>query len=147
MRLSQPRGGGIRSLPRDCRSASGSGGYAGSRFFVRSYVDYGILVEVQWWPDGHRCMRLVQLLASNHFGRTWRVRPSSFASKQNHYLGHASRSVRLVSRHRGAYGDIAAEQAPQHVFASSRVTPDPHRGFSKASVAAGGLPHAHLVRC
>ena len=31
------------------------------------YVDDGILVEVQWWPDGRRCMRAVQSLASDHF--------------------------------------------------------------------------------
>ena len=33
----------------------------------RYYVDDGILVEVQWWPDGQRCMRAVQSLASDHF--------------------------------------------------------------------------------
>ena len=67
VRLAPPRGGSVTSLPRDCRTVSGSGGYAGSRFFVRYYVDDGILVEVQWWPDGRRCMRAVQSLASDHF--------------------------------------------------------------------------------
>ena len=64
--LAPLRGGSVTSLPRDCRTVSGSGGYAGSRFFVRDYVDDGILVEVQWWPDGRRCMRAVQSLASDH---------------------------------------------------------------------------------
>ena len=36
-------------------------------FFVRYYVYDGILVEVQWWPDGRRCMRAVQSSASDHF--------------------------------------------------------------------------------
>ena len=67
VRLAPPRGGSVTSLPRDCRTVSGSGGYAGSRFFVRYYVDDGILVEVQWWPDGRHCMRTVQSLASDHF--------------------------------------------------------------------------------
>ena len=34
---------------------------------MRYYVDDGILVEVQWWPDGRRGMRAVQSLASDHF--------------------------------------------------------------------------------
>ena len=34
---------------------------------MRYYVDDGILVEVQWWPDGRRCLRAVQSLASGHF--------------------------------------------------------------------------------
>ena len=67
VRLAPPRGGSGTSLPRDCRTVSGSGGYAGSRFFVRYYVDDGILVEVQWWSDGRRCMRAVQSLASDRF--------------------------------------------------------------------------------
>ena len=60
-------GDSVTSFPRDCRTVPGSGGYAGSRFFVRYYVDDGILVEVQWWPDGRRCMRAVKSLASDHF--------------------------------------------------------------------------------
>ena len=34
---------------------------------MRYYVDDGILVGVQWWPDGRRCLRAVQSLASDHF--------------------------------------------------------------------------------
>ena len=34
---------------------------------MRYYVDDGILVELQWWPDGRRCLRAVQSLASDHF--------------------------------------------------------------------------------
>ena len=55
------------SLPRDCQPVPGVGGNTGSYFFARYYVDDGILVEVQWWPDGRRCMRAVQSLASDHF--------------------------------------------------------------------------------
>ena len=67
VRLAPPRGASFTPLARDCRTVSGSGGYAGSRFCVRYYVDDGMLVEVQWWPDGRRCMRAVQSLASDHF--------------------------------------------------------------------------------
>ena len=67
VRLAPPRGSSVASLPHDCQTVSGGGGYAGSRFFVRYYVDNGILVEVQWWPDGRRCMRSVQSLMSDHF--------------------------------------------------------------------------------
>ena len=34
---------------------------------MRYYVYDGIVVEVLWWPDGRRCMRAVQSLASDHF--------------------------------------------------------------------------------
>ena len=33
-----------------------------------------VAVEVQWWPDGRRCQRAVQSLASDHFrllGERW----------------------------------------------------------------------------
>ena len=64
VRLAPAWGGSVRPLPRDCRPVSGSGGYAGSFVLVRCYEDDGILVEVQWWPDGCRCVRAVQSLAS-----------------------------------------------------------------------------------
>ena len=67
VRLAPPRGGSVRSFPRDCRTVSGSGGFAGSYCFVRYYIDDGIFVEVQWWPDGRRCLRAVQSLALDHF--------------------------------------------------------------------------------
>ena len=35
VRLAPPWGDSVTSLPRDCRTVSGSGGCAGSRFFVR----------------------------------------------------------------------------------------------------------------
>ena len=35
---------------------------------MRYFVHDGILVGVQWWPDGRRCMRAMQSLASDHFG-------------------------------------------------------------------------------
>ena len=67
VRISPPRGVPVVSIPGDCGPVSGSGGNAGNYFFVRYYVDDGILVEVQWWPDGRRCLRAVQSLASDHF--------------------------------------------------------------------------------
>ena len=45
----------------------GTGGNTGSWRFGQYYVDDCILVELQWWPDGRRCQRVVQSLASNHF--------------------------------------------------------------------------------
>ena len=66
VRLAPPRGGSVTSIHRDCRTVSGSGGFAGSRCLVRYYVDDGILVEVQWRPDGRRCMWAAQSLASDH---------------------------------------------------------------------------------
>ena len=65
--ITPPRGVPVVSLPRDCRPVPGTGGNAGSCFSVRYYVDDGILVEFQWWPDGRRCLRAVQSLASDHF--------------------------------------------------------------------------------
>ena len=76
VRLAPRRGGSVSSLPRDRRTVSGSGGYAESRFFARYYVDDGILVEVQWWPDGRRCMRAVQPLASVHYSLLGVARPT-----------------------------------------------------------------------
>ena len=72
--IAPPRGVPVVSLPRDCRPVPGVGGNAGSYFFVRYYVDDGILVELQWWPDGRRCLRAVQSLASDYFSFVWRAR-------------------------------------------------------------------------
>ena len=52
VRISPPRGVPVVSIPGDCGPASGSGGNAGNYLFVRYYVDDGILVELQWWPNG-----------------------------------------------------------------------------------------------
>ena len=65
--ISPPRGVPVVSIPGDCGPVSGSGGNAGNYFLVRYYVDDGILVEFQFWPDGRRCLRAVQSLASNRF--------------------------------------------------------------------------------
>ena len=45
------------SLPTGCRVPRGRGGWRRSPFFVLYYVNDGILVEVQWRPDGRRCRR------------------------------------------------------------------------------------------
>jgi len=55
------------SLPRDCEPVVMDGGFAGSEFFVRYYVDDGVLVEARFFRDGRRCLRAVQSLASDHF--------------------------------------------------------------------------------
>ena len=65
--IAPPRGVPVVSLSRDCRPVPGGGGNAGSYFFVWYYVDDGILVAFRWWPDGRRCLRAVQSLASDYF--------------------------------------------------------------------------------
>ena len=54
-------------LPRDCATIVKDSGLAGSAFFVRYYVDDGVLVEAKFFQDGRRCRRAVQSLASDHF--------------------------------------------------------------------------------
>ena len=49
--------------------------YKRQPFFVLYYVDDGMLVEVQWWPDGRRCRRASVSLASDHY-RLFGVRSS-----------------------------------------------------------------------
>ena len=62
--IAPPLGVPVVSLPRDCRPVPGTGGNAGSCFFVQYYVDDGILVELQWWPDGRPCLRAVFVIAA-----------------------------------------------------------------------------------
>ena len=54
-------------VPPDCLPIVGEGGYAGSRFFVRYYVDDGVLIEVRFFEDGRRCLKAIQSIASDHF--------------------------------------------------------------------------------
>lgn len=54
-------------LPSGCQKVQGTGGFAGSPFFVRYYVDDGILVEVRFFADGRRCLHAVRSLASDHY--------------------------------------------------------------------------------
>ena len=63
------------SLPPGCRVPRGREGGGKSSFFVLCYVDDGILVEVQWWPDGRRCRRASASLGSDHY-RLFGVRSS-----------------------------------------------------------------------
>lgn len=51
-------------VPLDCLPIAGEGGFAGSRFFVRYYVDDGVLSEVRFFEDGRRCLRAIQSIAS-----------------------------------------------------------------------------------
>jgi len=44
--VSPPRGVQVVAIPRDCGPVPGAGGLTGSNFFVRYYVDDGILVEL-----------------------------------------------------------------------------------------------------
>lgn len=54
-------------LPSGCGQLRGAGGGPGDVFFVRSSIDYGILVEVQWVKDERRCVSATQSLPSDHF--------------------------------------------------------------------------------
>ena len=62
-------------LPPGCRVLRGRGGGRRSSFFVLYYVDDGILVKVQRWPDGRRCRRASASLASDHY-RLFEMRSS-----------------------------------------------------------------------
>ena len=64
-----PRRGEVRSCrPRKIVSPClARGCKTGTCFLVRYFVDDGILVELQWWPDGRRCRRVGQSLSSDHF--------------------------------------------------------------------------------
>ena len=50
-------------LPPGCRVPRGREGGGEDPLFVLYYVDDGVLVEVQWWPDGRRCRRAPTSLA------------------------------------------------------------------------------------
>ena len=67
VRISPPPRVPFVSIPGDCGPVPGPGSNAGNDFVVMYYVDDGILVDVQWWPGGRRCLRAVQSLASDHF--------------------------------------------------------------------------------
>ena len=145
VRLSPPLGGSVRSLRRDCRFVSGSGRYAGSRFFVRYCVDDGVLVEVQWWPDGRRCMRAVQSLASDDF-RLLGVRGASDLPLLS------ARKISNWDTRLEVLGWLVDTEAlmvtsPSSCVALSGVTSDSHLCFSETGVAASGFPRAHFVRC
>ena len=44
---------------------------------MRDYVDDGIIIELQWWPDGCRCLRAVLSLASDPWANmVFPIRPS-----------------------------------------------------------------------
>ena len=51
------------SIPSDCERVPGNGGDAGDPFFVRFYVDDGILVEVRFFQDGRKLRRAMESLA------------------------------------------------------------------------------------
>ena len=57
------------------------------------YVDNGILVDGQWWPGVHRCMRAMQALASVHV-RLLGVR-GSFDPPHMSYSKKTNRDTRL----------------------------------------------------
>ena len=51
------------SIPSDCERVPGNGGDAGGPFFVRFYVDDGILVGVRFFQDGRKLRRAMESLA------------------------------------------------------------------------------------
>ena len=65
-----PRAGRPAPLPPNCRVRCGQGG-EGAAIFVQYYVDDGILVEVQKWPDGRRCRCASVSLESDHYRSFW----------------------------------------------------------------------------
>ena len=50
------------SILSDCECVPRTGGDAGYHFFVRFYVDDGILVEVRFFQDGRRLRRAIESL-------------------------------------------------------------------------------------
>ena len=64
--VAPPRRGRAAALPRDCVRIQGFGGETGSVFFVRYYAD-DVLVGIQWFQEGRRCIRALQSLVSHHF--------------------------------------------------------------------------------
>ena len=55
------------SIPSDCERAPGAGGDAGDPFFLKFYVDDGILVEVRFFQHGGRLQLAMKSLASDCF--------------------------------------------------------------------------------
>ena len=53
--------------PSDCKRVPGNGGDAGDIFFVKFYVDDGILVEVRFFQDRRKLRRAIESLGSDHF--------------------------------------------------------------------------------
>lgn len=72
--VSIPARGEPVSVPTDCSVVPGERGFAGDAFFVRYYVDDGILVEVHIFKDDCRCLRPIQSLACDHVGAAWSAR-------------------------------------------------------------------------
>ena len=64
--LVTPWGGPVVPLPGDIQPLPGTEGNTGRSFYLRYFVDDGVLLELQWWPDGRRCQRAVQSLASDY---------------------------------------------------------------------------------
>lgn len=60
IKMAPPRGGKCIELPTDCNTIRGEGGGTGNSFFMCVYVDDIILVEVQWFTDGRRCLHASQ---------------------------------------------------------------------------------------
>ena len=61
------RTGRVAQLPPDCKTVQGLGGGVGDPFFMCIYVDDSILVEVQYSPDGRRCLCASRSLISDHY--------------------------------------------------------------------------------
>lgn len=55
------------TFPPGCVLSRESGGRRNDSFFIGFYVDDGIRVEIQWFPNGDRCKRASESCASDHF--------------------------------------------------------------------------------
>ena len=115
---------------------------------MRYYVDDGILVELQWWPDGRRCLRAVQSLASDHFRllgeRGVSDPPLLSTSKITDWDTRLELLGWIIDR--GVDGYVTVTQTPQVAFAPRRVAPVSCICVCEAGVQARGFSHAYLVR-
>ena len=147
-----PRRGGFQfaSIPGDIGPVSGSGGNAGNNNFVRYYLQDGILVELQWSPDGRRCLRAVQSLASEYFrllGERGVSDPLLMSARKitdwepkleglGWIIDTEALTVTLPSHER-----LKLQKSPCGVALVSYIC------FSEAGVAARWLPYTCLLCC
>ena len=124
-------------MPRDyCARIQGVGGEPGSIFFVRHYVDDGILVEVQWFRDGRRCMRALRSLASDHFQllgeRGPDVLPLFSARKITNWKSRLE-VLGWIIRHRRVVSDDATPKIAKITSVGSRMAAVADMGVAKKS--------------
>ena len=107
----------------DCERVPGNGGDAGDPFFVRFYLDDGILVEVRFFQDGRRFRRAIESLASYYFRLLGpRDPPDPPLLEAHKILGWSTHlevlgwvrdtdklTISLLSRRRSKFGQVFAD--------------------------------------